>query len=77
MAAVAEPILADMVAEGRGLALAVRFDRPFSLAARVAHNRASTLAGGILALQPAVSFHPLVVVEAVVGFQDRASPCRL
>ena len=57
VAAVAEPKAADVVAEGLAVVFRVGFDRPLRLAAGIAHGRASTPAGGILALQRAVSFH--------------------
>jgi hypothetical protein len=60
-----------VVAEWLGVALRVRVDRTLCLAAGIAHRRASTPAGGVLALKPAVSFHSLVVVEAVVGLEHR------
>jgi hypothetical protein len=69
VAAVAEPVAADVVAEGIAVILGVCFNRSLGLTAGVAHGRASTPAGGILALKPAVSFHPLVVVETVVGLE--------
>jgi hypothetical protein len=65
VAAVAEPILSDMVTEGLAVVFGVGVDRPVGLPAGVAHRRASTPSGGILALQPAVSFRALVVTELV------------
>jgi hypothetical protein len=64
-----------VVAEGLAVALRVRIDRALVLAAGVAHRRASTPAGGIFALKPAVSFHPLVVVETVVGLERHDRIC--
>src|SRR4029077_6120433 len=69
VASVAETVAADVVAEGLGVVLAVGHDRPFGLPARFTAFWRPPAPGGVLAHQPAVRLHPLVMVEAVVDFE--------
>jgi hypothetical protein len=74
VAAVADAMSADMVAERLAVILAVRVDRPLVLAAGVAAQRRPPASGCIFAPQPTKGAHALGVVKTIVCFHNYPLP---